>query len=217
MKNEQARFNMIEQQIRPWNVLDKGVLELLTIVKREKFLPEKQKSLAFMDTELPLADGSLSLTPKIEAHIVQDVAIKKHENALVVGSGTGYLPALLAFHARHVTCVENSPAISSAAQQALHREGVANVSIVQGDASKGWSDGAPYDVIVMTGSLQILPEEFKQQLKPGGRMFVILGSAPVMTAYLITKLSESAFDTKPLFDTSVTAIANADAVSAFTF
>jgi len=217
MKNEQARFNMIEQQIRPWNVLDKGVLELLTIVKREKFLPEQQKSLAFMDTELPLADGSLSLTPKIEAHIVQDVAIKKHESALVVGAGTGYLPALLAFHARHITCVESSPAVLSAAQQALHREGVANVSIVSGDASKGWPDGAPYDVIVLTGSLQILPEELKQQLKPGGRLFVILGSAPVMTASLITKLSESKFDTKPLFDTSVAAVANADAVSAFTF
>ena len=170
-----------------------------------------------MDTELPLADGSLSLTPKIEAHIVQDVAIKKHESALVVGAGTGYLPALLAFHARHITCVESSPAVLSAAQQALHREGVANVSIVSGDASKGWPDGAPYDVIVLTGSLQILPEELKQQLKTGGRLFVILGSAPVMTASLITKLSESKFDTKPLFDTNVAAVANADAVSAFTF
>ena len=217
MKIEQARFNMIEQQIRPWNVLDMGVLELLTIVKREKFLPDWQKSLAFMDTELPLPDGSLSLSPKIEAHIVQDVAIKKHESALVVGSGTGYLPALLAFHSRHVTCVENSPSVFAAAQQALTREGVANVSIVQGDASKGWPASAPYDVIVMTGSLQILPEELKLQLKPGGRLFVILGSAPIMTAYLITRRSESAFDSTPLFDTSVSAIANAEPVSAFSF
>jgi len=217
MKIEQARFNMIEQQIRPWNVLDKGVLELLTIVKREKFLPEQQKTLAFMDTELPLADGSLSLSPKIEAHIVQDVAIKKHENALVVGAGTGYLPALLAFHSRHVTCVENSPAVFAAAQTALQREGVVNVSIVQGDGSKGWAADAPYDVIVITGSMPILPEELKQQLKPGGRLFVILGSAPIMTANLVTRLSETAFDSKPLFDTSVAATPNAEAVSAFSF
>ncbi|MET3106661.1 protein-L-isoaspartate(D-aspartate) O-methyltransferase [Oxalobacteraceae bacterium GrIS 2.11] len=217
MNIEQARFNMIEQQIRPWNVLDLGVLELLTIVKREKFLPENQQSLAFMDTELPLPDGSLMLSPKIEARIVQEVAAKKHGNALVVGSGTGYLPALLAFHSRHVTCVENSPAVFAAAQQALHREGVANVSLTLGDASKGWPNEAPYDVIVLTGSVQILPEEFKQQLKVGGRLFVIVGSAPVMTACLYTRLSQSEFDVKALFDTSVAAIPEAEHVSAFSF
>ena len=217
MKTEQARFNMIEQQIRPWNVLDMGVLELLTVVRREKFLPENQQSLAFMDTELPLADGSLMLSPKIEARIVQEVAVKKHESALVVGAGTGYLPALLAFHARHVTCVESSSPVFSAAQQALHREGVANVSVTLGDASKGWAAEAPYDVIVLTGSVQILPEELKQQLKIGGRLFIIVGAAPVMTAYLYTRLSESEFDVKSLFDTSVASIPNAAPVSAFSF
>ena len=217
MNIEQARFNMIEQQIRPWNVLDAGVLELLTIVKREKFLPQNQQSLAFMDTELPLADGTLMLSPKLEARLVQEVALKKHENALVVGSGTGYLPALLAFHGRHIICVENSPAVFAAARQTLQNEGIANVSIVQGDASKGWSAQAPYDVIVLTGSLQVLPEELKQQLKVGGRLFVILGAAPVMTACLITRVGQTEFTSKPLFDTSVAEIANADRVSAFSF
>jgi protein-L-isoaspartate(D-aspartate) O-methyltransferase len=217
MKTEQARFNMIEQQIRPWNVLDLGVLELLTIVKREKFLPENQRSLAFMDTELPLADGSLMLSPKMEARIVQEVAIKKHENVLVVGAGTGYLSALLAFHARHVSCVESSAAVFASAQQTLQREGVANVSIIQGDASKGWSADAPYDVIVMSGSLQVLPESLKQQLKTGGRLFVIIGSAPIMTAYLYTRLSETEFESKSLFDTSIASIPSAEHVSAFSF
>jgi protein-L-isoaspartate(D-aspartate) O-methyltransferase len=217
MKTEQARFNMIEQQIRPWNVLDMGVLELLTVVKREKFLPENQRSLAFMDTELPLADGSLMLSPKLEARIVQEVAIKKHENALVVGSGTGYLPALLAFHARHITCVENSPAVLAVAQQNLQRESVTSVSIVQGEASKGWSADAPYDVIVLTGSLQVLPESLKQQLKVGGRLFVILGQAPIMTAWLVSRVSDSEFETKALFDTSISELANAEHISAFSF
>jgi protein-L-isoaspartate(D-aspartate) O-methyltransferase len=217
MKTEQARFNMIEQQIRPWNVLDMGVLELLTIVKREKFLPAQQRTLAFMDTELPLADGSLMLSPKMEARIVQEVAIKKHESALVVGSGTGYLPALLAFHARHVTCVENSPAVFAAARQNLQHEGVSNVSICQGNASKGWPAEEPYDVIVLTGSLQTLPEEFKNQLKVGGRLFAILGSAPVMTAYLYTRVNASEFTSSALFDTSVSALPDAERVSAFSF
>lgn len=217
MNIEQARFNMIEQQIRPWNVLDMGVLELLTIVKREKFLPPSQQSLAFMDTELPLADGSLMLSPKLEARITQEVAIKKYESALVVGAGSGYLPALLAFHARQVTCIESSPAIFSAARQTLQHEGISNVSVVQGDASKGWPTQEPYDVIVLTGSLQKLPEEFKTQLKVGGRLFVILGSAPVMTACLITRLSASEFTSKVLFDTSVSALPNAEHVSAFSF
>ncbi|PRC92441.1 protein-L-isoaspartate O-methyltransferase family protein [Solimicrobium silvestre] len=217
MKLEQARFNMIEQQIRPWNVLDMGVLELLTIVKREKFLPTNQKSLAFMDTELPLPDGSLMLSPKMEARIVQEVAVKKHESALIVGAGSGYLPALLAFHARHVTCVETSPEVHLVAEQNLHHEGVANVSLELGDAAKGWPKAAPYDVIVMTGSLQVLPEELKQQLKVGGRLFVILGSAPIMTAFIYTRSSETEFVAKPLFETSIAAVPHAEHPSTFSF
>lgn len=217
MNTEQARFNMIEQQIRPWNVLDKSVLELLTIVKRENFLPESQRSLAFVDTGLPLPDGSFMLSPKIEARIIQEVAIKKHENALMVGAGTGYLSALLAFHARHVTCVESSSVIFNYAQQTLQREGVTNVTMVLGDASKGWAAEAPYDVIVLCGSLQALPEKFKQQLKPGGRLFAIVGSAPIMTACLHTRLSETEFASQSLFDTNVAVVASAEHVPAFSF
>ncbi len=217
MNFEEARFNMIEQQIRTWNVLDQGVLELLSIIKRERFLPENQKTLAFMDTELPLADGSLMLSPKLEARIVQEVAVKKHENVLVAGAGTGYLPALLAFHARHVTCIENSSAVYAVASKNLHQEGVGNVHLELGETAKGWPDEAPYDAIVMTGSLPILPEALKQQLKKGGRLFVILGSAPIMTAYIITRMGETEFNTQSLFETSIAADPCADPVSAFSF
>ncbi len=217
MKTEQARFNMIEQQIRPWNVLDNGVLELLGVVKREKFLPPEQQELAFMDTQLPLADGSLMLSPKMEARIVQEVAIKKHENALVVGAGTGYLSALLAYHGRHITCVEANPGVFAAAEKTLLREGVVNVTLELGDASHGWCSEADYDVIVLTGSMQALPEKLKQQLKIGGRLFVVLGSAPSMTAYLYNRQSEADFSVKPLFDTSIAADVHAEHVSAFSF
>lgn len=217
MNLEQARFNMIEQQIRPWNVLDPNVLELLTLVKREKFLPENLQSLAFMDIELPLADRSLMLSPKMEARIVQEVAIKKHETALVVGAGTGYLPALLAYRARHVTCVESSPAVFTVAEKNLQREGVKKVSLKLDDAAKGWPQEAPYDVIVMTGSLQLLPEELKQQLKTGGRLFVVLGTAPIMTAYLITRISETKFTSTSLFETSIAIVPHAEHPSTFSF
>ncbi len=217
MNIEQARFNMIEQQIRPWNVLDTGVLELLTIVKREKFLPANQQSLAFMDTQLPLADGSLMLSPKLEARIVQDVAVKKHENVLQIGVGTGYLSALLAFHARSVICVESSKPVFDAAEQTLHREGVTNVTVALGDATKGWCAEDKYDVIVVAGSLQVLSEELKQQLKVGGRLFVILGSAPIMTAFLYTRTSEANFEVKALFDTSVASVPNSEQLPVFSF
>jgi len=217
MNLEQARFNMIEQQIRPWNVLDTDVLELLTIVKREKFLPENQQSLAFIDTELPLADGSVMLSPKMEARIVQEVAIKKNENALVVGAGTGYLPALLAFRAKHVTCVESCPAVYEVANKNLQREAVSKVSLELGDASKGWKKNAPYDVIVVSGSLQLPPEELKQQLNVGGRLFCVVGAAPIMTAFLITRISETEFTSKSLFETSIALVPHAESLPAFSF
>jgi protein-L-isoaspartate(D-aspartate) O-methyltransferase len=217
MNMEQARLNMIEQQIRPWNVLDKDVLALLAIVKREKFLPEAQQSLAFIDTALPLPDGSLMLPPKTEARIMQEVAIKAHQTVLVMGVGTGYLPALLAVHAQQVICVESSAAIFSAAQETLRREGVKNVNLIRGDMAKGWLAEAPYDVIVLTGSVPQLPETFKQQLKVQGRLFAIVGVAPIMTAYLYTRVSETEFGARALFDANAPAMPCINAASAFSF
>ena len=187
MNIEQARFNMIEQQIRPWDVLDTDVLDLLMVVKRENFVPEAYRNLAFVDTMIPLPGGTSMLTPKIEARIVQDVHVKKHENVLLVGAGTGYLAALLAHRARHVTAVEIDPALKELAQKNLAANGVTNVSVELGNGAQGWQQGAPYDVIVFAGALPVLPEGVLQQVKPEGRVLAIVGESPVMSAHLVTR------------------------------
>ena len=203
MNIEQARFNMIEQQIRPWDVLDIDVLELLNVVKREDFVPAAYKNLAFIDTEIPLGGGESMFTPKLEARILQEVAVKKHENVLEVGTGSGYMAALLAHKARHVTTVEILPQVKTQAEQTLAANGVTNVNVVLGDGAQGWSVGAPYDVIVMSGALPVLPEAVLQQVKVGGRILAIVGEAPIMSAHLITRTSDLTYDTRKVFETSV--------------
>ncbi|MDO8652843.1 MAG: protein-L-isoaspartate O-methyltransferase [Undibacterium sp.] len=216
MNIEQARFNMIEQQIRPWNVLAQDVLDMLMVVKRENYFPENQKSLAFFDTELPLADGVYALSPKLEARIVQEVAVKKHETVLLVGAGTGYLAALLAYKARHVTVMETIPEIKALAEKNLSQNGITNVDVVWGDALQG-KHAATFDVIVVSGSLETIPDDLQKQLAVNGRMFVIIGKAPVMTAQIITRESELFFNTKQLFETSVPRLSQAVPVSTFSF
>lgn len=203
MNIEQARFNMIEQQIRPWDVLDIDVLELLNVVKREDFVPAAYKNLAFIDTEIPLGGGESMFTPKLEARILQEVAVKKHENVLEIGTGSGYMAALLAHKARHVLSVEIQPQVKAQAEKTLAANGVTNVTVTLGDGAQGWSTGAPYDVIVISGALSVLPEAILQQLKVGGRILAIIGEAPIMSAHLITRTSDKAYDTRKVFETSV--------------
>ena len=203
MNIEQARFNMIEQQIRPWDVLDIDVLELLNVVKREDFVPAAYKNLAFIDTEIPLGGGESMFTPKLEARILQEVTLKKHENVLEIGTGSGYMAALLAHKARHVTTVEILPQVKAQAERTLAANGVTNVNVVLGDGAQGWSTGAPYDVIVMSGALPVLPEAILQQVKVGGRILAIIGEAPIMSAHLITRTSDLTYDTRKVFETSV--------------
>lgn len=217
MNIEQARFNMIEQQIRPWDVLDPDVLELLHVVKRENFVPAAHKALAFVDAEIPLPGGESMLMPKIEARLLQDVNLKKHENVLEIGAGSGYMAALLAHKGRHVTTVEISPELKALAEKNLTDNGVANVKVELGNGAQGWPSGAPYDVIVVSGSLPVLPEALLQQLKVGGRLAVIIGQAPAMKAQLITRTGEAGYDTRTLFETSVKPLASAQAPSAFQF
>ncbi|TFW20632.1 protein-L-isoaspartate O-methyltransferase family protein [Duganella callida] len=217
MNIEQARFNMIEQQIRPWDVLDAEVLELLHIVKRENFVPAAHKALAFADIEIPLPGGEVMLAPKIEARLLQDVAVKKHESVLEVGAGSGYMAALLAHKARHVTTVEISPELKALAEQNLAANGVTNVTVEQGNGAQGWSNGAPFDVIVVSGSLPVLPEALLKQLKVGGRLAVIIGEAPAMKAQLVTRTGEAGYDTRTLFETNVKALASAVEPSKFKF
>lgn len=217
MNIEQARFNMIEQQIRPWDVLDTDILDLLMVVKRENFVPEAYKNLAFVDTEIPLAGGAAMLTPKLEARIVQDAGVKKHENVLLVGAGTGYVAALLAHRALQVTAIEIDPALKAQAEKNLSANGVSNVRVELGNGAQGWANGAPYDVIIFTGALPVLPEGVLQQVKAGGRILAIIGESPVMSAHLITRTGDSSYDTKKLFETDVKPLAAAVTPSHFTF
>jgi protein-L-isoaspartate(D-aspartate) O-methyltransferase len=217
MNIEQARFNMIEQQIRPWDVLDAEVLELLHVVKRENFVPAAHKALAFADIEIPLPGGESMLAPKIEARLLQDLGLKKHETVLLIGTGSGYLAALLGHKAQKVTAVELSPELKALAEKNLAANGVTNVTVEQGNGAQGWTNGAPFDVIVVSGSLPVLPEALLQQLKVGGRLAVIIGQAPAMKAQLITRTGEAGYDTRTLFETNVKALASAVAPSQFKF
>jgi protein-L-isoaspartate(D-aspartate) O-methyltransferase len=217
MNIEQARFNMIEQQIRPWNVLDQEVLDLLHIVKREQFVPAACAALAFADTEIPLGNGAQMLNPKIEARILQELQLKKHENVLEIGAGSGYMAALLAAKARHVTAVEINPALQAMAQQNLANANVTNVTVELGNGADGWSAGAPFDVIVISGALEVLPEIFKKQLKVGGRIAAIVGEAPVMECVIVTRMAENAYDTVKIFETNIKPLSSAPTPSHFAF
>jgi len=220
MNIEKARFNMIEQQIRTWDVLDLDILNLLTVVKREAFVPAAYKSLAFMDTQIPLGNGEFMFTPKMEARILQEVALKKHENVLEIGAGSGYMAALLAHKARHVTTVELDPELKAFAEHNLSGYGITNVDVVHGNGAQGWSNKGtevPYDVIVISGSLPALPEAFLKQVKVGGRIFAIVGESPVMNAQLITRVSDTAWDTVKVFETDVTPLREIQKPSHFVF
>ncbi len=217
MNIEQARFNMIEQQIRTWDVLDQDVLDLLSVVKREDFVPVAYKNLAFVDTEIPLQFGEAMLTPKLEARLLQEVGLKKHETVLEIGTGSGYMAALLAYKGRHVTTVEVVPQLKELAEQTLAANGVSNVTVELGNGAQGWAKGAPFDVIVISGSLPVLPETVLQQVKVGGRIAAIIGQAPVMSAHLITRVSETAYDTIKLFETNLKPLSTATTPSPFTF
>lgn len=216
MNIEQARFNMIEQQIRPWEVLDPQVLDLLFVVKREDFTPPAYRNLAFADLEVPLASGQVMLAPKIEAKMLQELGIKKTDKVLEIGTGSGYMAALLAARAEHVVTVESRPELADFAKQNLARAGVANVTVEVGNGVNGWAARGPYDAIVVSGSLPVLPDALLKQLRVGGRLAVIVGEAPVMEAQLVTCTAEGVFNTVNLFETVVPPLDGIAARSSFT-
>lgn len=218
---EKSRFNMIEQQIRPWDVLDKDVLDLLVVVKREAFVPPAYKSLAFSDTEIPLPGGENMLLPKLEARILQEAAVQAHENVLEIGAGSGYMAALLAHKARHVTTVEIQPELKAMAEKNLADYGISNVDVVLDDGAQGWAGSgpyaAPYDLIVISGSMPVLPAAFLEQIKVGGRLLAIIGTLPVMSVQLTTRTADSKYDTVKLFETVVKPLRNIVMPSQFRF
>jgi protein-L-isoaspartate(D-aspartate) O-methyltransferase len=217
MNIEQARFNMIEQQIRPWNVLDQDVLDLLHVVKREQFVPAAYQNLAFADVEIPLPGGESMLAPKFEARILQEVGVKKHETVLEIGTGSGYMAALLAHRAAKVTTVEINPETADLAKKNLANAGIHNVIVEVGNGAQGWEKGAPYDVIVISGALEVLPEAILKQVKVGGRVAAIVGQAPVMEASVITRTGENTYSTIKVFETNVRYLTGAPVPSHFQF
>lgn len=217
MNIEQARFNMIEQQIRPWDVLDPQVLDLLFVVKRENFTPPAYRSLAFADMEIPLGEGQIMLTPKIEARLLQELALRRTDKVLEIGTGSGYMAALLAARAGHVISVECRPGLADQARQNLADAGVTNVTVETGNGIGGWPASGPYDAIIVSGSLPTLPEALLKQLRVGGRLAVIVGEAPVMEALLVTCTAEGIYNTVNLFETVVPALDGATAKPAFAF
>ena len=217
MNIEQARFNMIEQQIRPWEVLDQEVLDLLFVVKREDFTPAAYRNLAFADMEIPLGSGQVMLAPKIEAKLMQELGIKKTDKVLEIGTGSGYMAALLASRAEHVVSIEIRPEIATAAQANLQRAGISNVTVEVGDGIDGWSHRGPYDAIVLSGSVPVVPPALLKQLRVGGRLAIIVGEAPVMEAQLITRTAENAYNTVNLFETVIPALDGAGAKDQFSF
>lgn len=217
MSIEQARFNMIEQQIRPWDVLDQGVLSLLAVVKREDFVPAEHSAKAFFDTEIPLGHGQFMLAPRVEARFLQELDVRKHERVLEVGTGSGYMAALLAHKAREVVSVELQPELAKAAIANLRRASITNAVVLEGDASKGLPTQGPFDVIVLSGSVASVPKALLAELKVGGRLIAIVGQEPVMRATIVTRVGEQEFRHVEVFDTVAPRLSGFDEPSRFTF
>jgi protein-L-isoaspartate(D-aspartate) O-methyltransferase len=219
---ERARFNMIEQQIRPWEVLDQSVLDLVAVVKREDFVPPAYRNLAFVDMEVPLTlngeqTGECMLAPKVEARLLQALSVRTDDQVLEIGTGSGYMAALLGARSRQVTSVEINSKLVAFAQDNLQRNGFSNVSVEMGDGARGWNSAQTYDVIVISGGLPFLPDCFPQALKPHGRLAAFVGTGAVMQAVLVSRTGDQSFDTLNLFETRVPYLHHAETVSRFRF
>jgi protein-L-isoaspartate(D-aspartate) O-methyltransferase len=208
MNTELARFNMIEQQIRPWDVLDQNVLSLLATVRREDFVPPHHRALAFVDTQVPLLEGDAAgpcmLEPKVEARLLQALQVQRHETVLEVGTGSGFMAALLAHRALKVTTLECRAPLAQMARDSLARNGIVNATVVDVTAAagaQGLPAEGPFDVILLSGSVSAVPQALLQQLKPGGRLAAVVGDLPIMRARLYTRAGEAAWSKTDLFDT----------------
>ena len=229
MNYEQARFNMIEQQIRPWEVLDSQVLSLLAVIRREDFVPPACKALAFVDMQIPLPPqhnaGQCMLEPKVEARILQDLAVQKHEKVLEIGTGSGYMAALLAHRAQQVITLEIEPVLVETARRNLQKAGLYNAEVRLGDGAANLAETVsengplrgPFDVIVLSGSVAEVPASLLDLLKVGGRLSAITGFEPMMRATLITRVSKDAFRTTQAWDTVAPRLLNFPEPSKFVF
>jgi protein-L-isoaspartate(D-aspartate) O-methyltransferase len=217
MNIEQARFNMVEQQIRPWNVLDLSVLELLSVVKRETFVPAAFKSLAFADMEIPLGFGQCMLAPRLEARLLQDLALQPHETVLEIGAGSGYMTALIAHKAHRVVSLEIVPQLVTLASNNLRQAGIRNAEVRQGDGAASSAAEGTYDVIVLSGSVADVPQSLLALLKVGGRLAAVTGDEPVMRATFVTRNSATDFRTTQPWDCDAPRLQNFAEHSKFQF
>ena len=217
MNFEQARFNMVEQQIRTWEVLDQDVLDLLMTVRREEFVPAAYRNLAFADVEIPIGCGQVMLKPVIEGKILQALRVGRSDSVLEIGAGSGYFAALLAARADWVRSLEIEPELARLASANLERYGVENASVLEGDGAGGLPDSGPFDVIVVSAGVPSLPRALLDQLKPGGRLFAFVGEAPVMKARLVTCVEPGQYATEDIFESLVPMLRNAPAGDAFKF
>lgn len=213
---EQARFNMIEQQIRPWEVLDQRVLEILTQTPREEFVPARYRNLAFADVRIPLGHDQFMMNPNLEGRLLQALALTPTDRVLEIGTGSGYLTACLARLAGSVVSVEIQPEFTEQARANLRKQGIQNVRLETGDAARDWGD-APFDAIVLTGSLPILPDSWRQRLALNGRLFAVIGEEPIMEAVLVTRINEQQWHQESLFDTELTPLLNFTKPAVFQF
>ncbi len=217
MNLEQARFNMIEQQIRPWDVLDGSVLELLSVVKREAFVPAAFKDLAFADLEIPLGHGQCMLAPRMEARMLQDLTIQKHEIVLEIGTGSGYMAALLAHRAHRVVSLELNAELAAAARNNLRSAGVQNAEVRHADGAAKVAAEGNYDVIVLSGSVAEIPHALLNLLTVGGRLGAVVGDEPIMRATFVTRNSATDFTTRQPWDCSAPRLQNFQEPSRFEF
>ncbi len=214
---EQARFNMIEQQIRPAEVLDYRVLDTIAATPREDFVPEDYRELAFSDINIPISNDEIMMKPIMEARLLQALDVQPGDKILEIGTGSGYFTALLARLGQSVDSVDIDPALQQQAQMRLTAQGIDNTRLIEGDGARSWDQGDSYDIIAITGSLPILPESMKRKLSINGRLVAIIGTAPVMEATLITRLSDEQWTIDALYETELPALKNAEQPQGFVF
>lgn len=214
---EKARFNMVEQQVRPWEVLDQRVLDLMLQIPREAFVPSTYRNLAFADINIPLARGQVMMAPKVEGRLLQALSLQLRDRVLEIGTGSGYLTALLAKATKRVYSVDIFSDFVQDAESRLKYLNINNVSLGIGDAIDGWKTETRYDVVVLTGSVPMLKPHFQAQLNVGGRLFALVGEAPVMHALLITRISEQEWETEALFETVLPPLIGAPEPNKFFF
>jgi protein-L-isoaspartate(D-aspartate) O-methyltransferase len=217
MNFERARFNMVEQQIRPWEVLDSRVLSLLESIRREDFVPVKYRKLAFADMSIPLGAGQVMMRPNIEGRVLQALDLGEDETVLEIGTGSGFITACLASLAKCVVSVEIFAELQEVAKASLEEKNILNTELFVGDVMRGWQPEQAHDVVVVTGSVPVVPEQFLGWVNPGGRMFVITGDSPAMEARLLTRLDVTEWREESLFETDLPRLVHAEEPAEFVF